>query len=132
MPQLSSIIDKFLRRAGLTSGEKLTLCGDLGAVSRAVSERYIVSGEDYDGILPTDAGNVLIFDGSSENFSIELTLSNASGFPAGQVVTLKNLSDHTATMSIHEDVIIHGGTSAIPPGGAAQIYKRANGYFLWI
>jgi hypothetical protein len=133
MPQLSTIIDVFLRRAGLSAGQKATLCGDLGAVPRTIAERHIVIGEEeYQGIDSTDAGKVLIFDGSSEDFSIELSFSSATAFPAGQVVTLKNLTDHTATMNIHEDVIFSGGTPTIPPGGAAQIYKRDNGHFLWV
>lgn len=33
MPQLSSLIDKFLRRVGLTTSEKQALCQDLGAAA---------------------------------------------------------------------------------------------------
>lgn len=131
MSNLSPIIDLFLRRAGLSASQKTTLCDDLGAVSRAITERRILEEDGYCGVLPSDAGKILVFEHFTDAFSVELLFSNASAFPAEQVVTLKNLTDHTATMNIHEDVILQGGTPEIPAGGGAQIYKRAGGDFIW-
>lgn len=131
MPQLSTIIDLFLRRAGLSAGQKATLCDDLGAISRTVPERLINDEGDL-GILPADAGKILVIEGFSSDFAIDLTLTAANGFPAGQVVTLKNLTENTANLAVHEDVTIQGGDLEIPPGGAAQIYKRPDGGFIWI
>jgi hypothetical protein len=131
MPQLSTIIDVFLRRAGLSSGQKTALCDDLGAVPRTVVERLINDEGDL-GILASDAGKILVIEGFGSDFAIDLTLTAANDFPAGQMVTLKNLTEKTANLAVHEDVTIDGGDLEIPPGGAAQIYKRTGGDFLWI
>lgn len=117
MPQLTSTIDAFLRRTGLTLEEMNALCDELGAARKRV-EPIIDDGETY---YLTEAAAGKGVRKSYATAHVVLIIASEDWVP-GDIVTIINEGPGALSFDISEGATLLNGSVVLSENQGAQVW----------